>query len=243
MIVEAEKLRKFVGIVGIGGLGNFEAKTQDGKLVASVVSATNAVLISAELPVSVDGDEEIKIYANADIFIKKYLEVFDKKTVLTIETNEDTVAITDENLTLYMPQIAPEVAAKNTRQIRKEVKFDTKVIFPAKDYKRIRKAMEKLDENEIRFIVENGKLKITISEKAVLETDAEVSGNGLERIFRKVVLDDALSYADGLITLEFNSQQVNHPVKFSYETSGISVEGFMMPLVEVETEDEEDGEE
>lgn len=30
MIVESDKLKKFVGLVGIGALGNFEAKVEDG---------------------------------------------------------------------------------------------------------------------------------------------------------------------------------------------------------------------
>jgi len=67
MIVESDKLKKFVGLVGIGALGNFEAKVEDGVLEASVVSAHNAVLITAKLPVSIDDGEEVKIYANADI--------------------------------------------------------------------------------------------------------------------------------------------------------------------------------
>lgn len=141
----------------------------------------NAVLITAKLPVSIDEGEEVKIYANADIFLKKYLDVFDK-TTLTIETNDDVVVMTDDNLTLYMPQISPEVAAMSTGRLKKELEFDVKVTFPAKDFKRIYKAMNKLDEDSITFAIKGRKLEILAGKKAILNSDAEIAKNGLGEV-------------------------------------------------------------
>jgi len=238
MIVEADRLKKFVEIVGIGSLGNFEAGTEAGNLTSSVISASRAALVSVELSVGLDKDEEINIFANSDVFLK-YLSIFDTKAILSIETNDDVVAMTDENATLFlfMPQISSSIASKNTGSLKSDLTFDSKVTFPAKDFIRIYKAMEKLEEDIIKFVAKDDKFEVLAGDKIVLKTDAEVDGN-FTRLFRKAVLDDTLKHARGLISLEVNSQQQEYPVQFSYDIDDtFKVAGYMMPWIEEVDED------
>lgn len=242
MIVDLGRFKKFTELVGVGALGNFEAKGKDGYLTASVANSENSVMIRVNLPVQTDENEEIEIYANAELLVKRYLDVFNSKTQVTVSTNEDTIALRDENLTLYCPQIEPEIAKRNTKKIKREPEFKVKVTFPAKDIHKIYKAMDKLEESEVFFEISDKTFDILVSTaKAVLTSkEAEVEnpeGLKLKKVFRKRVIEQSILKAEKTVTLEF-PKEVTHPVRFTFETDKIEVSGFMMPILVTEDEDE-----
>jgi hypothetical protein len=235
MQVNTDVMKQFNRIAGIGSMGNFEAKRVEDKLVASI--ATPTVLIRAEMKSEFAGEEDFVMFASEGTFNEKYLSNFNGKDTLTISTNEDAILVSDGKLEMTMPQLAAEVAKKNTKEVAspKGVDFTNaiKVTFPFDDMKKSLAIAKTLQEMFIQLTIGDD-LKFFICNKARLTSDAEISARPEKEktVFIKLdTADFAFVGAKDLITLEVTPGEKLAPVKFSY-TSGdsINVVGYFVPF-------------
>lgn len=235
MMIKVEDFKNLACLGGIGTLGNFEAKRDGNELKISVASADNTALVIARVIAEFDEDEEVSIYANEEVLIKKYLDNYPTKIFVNVKTTDDVVAISDDELTLYMPQIAPEVAAKSTKSLDIDnlPPRPIKVTFPVKSLHRAIKVADKLAEPVIRFEIKENDINIKIREKDEVKLSADFenpNSTEITFIFSTNILKRITEKANKDITFEFPENN-GHPVGFFYEVGNIKVNGFVMGRV------------
>lgn len=231
MKVKVNTLKKYIDIVGIGQSGDFEAKTVDGNLFASIGGNGGTALVKASLPC----DENIMLRANAYNIKSKYLDNFTDEVEMV--TSDDVITLTDGKLTLTLAQLTEEAAARNTRSLTKElppfvIEFDVDV----DDLKRIKRVADSHKEYFIKIDIDGDDVKFIIKNKATLLPSVDVTYNEYKEVYSSVfhimMIDDILSHAVGNVTLQFVENKT-YPVTFSFKSiDGIEVDGFIMPSTE-----------
>ncbi len=235
MMIKVEDLKNLANLGGIGTLGNFEAKRDGNELKISVASADNTALVIARLTAEFDDDEDISIYANEEVFVKKYLDNFPSKIFINVKTSEDVVALSDDELTLYMPQLAPEVASKSTKSldVNSLPPRPIRVSFLVKLLHRAIRAAEKLSEDVIKFDIKTNDINIKIRDRNKVNLSADFenpNSTEITFIFSINMLKRITEKASGEITFEF-PENMSYPVGFSYEVGNIKVNGFVVGRV------------
>jgi hypothetical protein len=235
MKITGEKFQKYNEIAGIGNMGNFEAKRDGNKLVAAVKSPT--VLIRAEMNAEFLEGEEFMMFVSRPTLNAKYLTNFNPKDILTVTSNEDVLSITDNKLTMTMPQLAEEVAKKTSSDAKAPKGIDyngaIKITFPYDDLAKVLKVAKTLQEMYVAMTVGTD-LKFSVKSKATLVSDAEITNAPASPKTMFIKMDTAeLAFVGSkdLISFEVpNTEKAAAPVKFSYSAGdSIIVNGYFVP--------------
>lgn len=226
MLLKVNELTKFIELAGIGIGGLFEAHS-DKFLNSSVANGTNTILLEVEM--NVNSDEVYDFYFIREMAVK-YLKNF--KDVVNIKANKDTIELSDGKLVIYMPQGAVDKSQANTRRIAKALPpMKTTFVIKVEDLAKILAVAKSADDSVIKIDVEEKSVTFLVGNKAKLVSESTVTGEPPTSVFLRIdTIEGVLLKADRTVTFE-STNDMNIPVKFSFESGNIGVSGYIAPFV------------
>lgn len=215
-------LKKFNEILDITTNGDYEAHTEDGRLTARVGTFDHTGIVY----VFMTGiSEPVDLYTNVGMMLK-YIDLFDDP--LEIRSSGDAILLYNDKVEVVLPMVAEENAKKSTKTLKTQVVYDKALVIdiPMADINAVFKASKKQDDAIIKFkmedhlVIEVGKVKRKLK---------DFKGEPYEWCFKYDVIKRVIGHAIGTVnmTLPYDTER---PVRVTYTTGTISVEGYMMRI-------------
>lgn len=255
MHVSVNTLKNFINVLGIAMNGDMViTRKPNENIIASVTNTEKRVMITAFIAngkqVEYDLDESIEMCVNELDFRKRYLANFDEEYVGVV-TTDDLIVLSDDKLTVNVPQIDYEYASrsipgKSIENIKSSIPPREIVIaFDADDIQKFIKVAKNLNETIVRFTipVEGEYINLSTDKRSKLEVHADIDNKYGEEFtveFDINALEDSFAEAQLDITMGFVTEQtkdqygndVLYPVTFDYITgknTEIDVSGLLIP--------------
>lgn len=255
MHVSVNTLKNFINVLGIAMNGDMVIiRKPDENIIASVTNTEKRVMITAFIAngkqVEYDVDESVEMCINELDFRKRYLANFDEEYVGVV-TTDDLIVLSDDKLTVNVPQIDYEYASrsipgKSIEDIKSSIPPREIVIaFDADDIQKFIKVAKNLNETIVRFTipVEGEYINLSTDKRSKLEVHADIDNKYGEEFtveFDIDALEDSFAEAQLDITMGFVTEQtkdqygndVLYPVTFDYITgknTEINVSGLLIP--------------
>lgn len=255
MHVSVNTLKNFINVLGIAMNGDMViTRKPNENIIASVTNTEKRVMITAFIAngkqVEYDVDESVEMCINELDFRKRYLANFDEEYVGVV-TTDDLIVLSDDKLTVNVPQIDYEYASrsipgKSIENIKSSIPPREIVIaFDADDIQKFIKVAKNLNETIVRFTipVEGEYINLSTDKRSKLEVHADIDnkyGEGFTVEFDINALEDSFAEAQLDITMGFVTEQtkdqygndVLYPVTFDYITgknTEINVSGLLIP--------------
>ena len=255
MHVSVNTLKNFINVLGIAMNGDIViTRKPNENIIASVTNTEKRVMITAFIAngkqVEYDVDESVEMCINELDFRKRYLANFDEEYVGVV-TTDDLIVLSDDKLTVNVPQIDYEYASrsipgKSIENIKSSIPPREIVIaFDADDIQKFIKVAKNLNETIVRFTipVEGEYINLSTDKRSKLEVHADIDNKYGEEFtveFDINALEDSFAEAQLDITMGFVTEQtkdqygndVLYPVTFDYITgknTEIDVSGLLIP--------------
>lgn len=255
MHVSVNTLKNFINVLGIAMNGDMViTRKPNENIIASVTNTEKRVMITAFIAngkqVEYDVDESVEMCINELDFRKRYLANFDEEYVGVV-TTDDLIVLSDDKLTVNVPQIDYEYASrsipgKSIEDIKSSIPPREIVIaFDADDIQKFIKVAKNLNETIVRFTipVEGEYINLSTDKRSKLEVHADIDNKYGEEFtveFDINALEDSFAEAQLDITMGFVTEQtkdqygndVLYPVTFDYITgknTEIDVSGLLIP--------------
>lgn len=255
MHVSVNTLKNFINVLGIAMNGDMViTRKPNENIIASVTNTEKRVMITAFIAngkqVEYDVDESVEMCINELDFRKRYLANFDEEYVGVV-TTDDLIVLSDDKLTVNVPQIDYEYASrsipgKSIEDIKSSIPPREIVIaFDADDIQKFIKVAKNLNETIVRFTipVEGEYINLSTDKRSKLEVHADIDNKYGEEFtveFDIDALEDSFAEAQLDITMGFVTEQtkdqygndVLYPVTFDYITgknTEINVSGLLIP--------------
>lgn len=255
MHVSVNTLKNFINVLGIAMNGDMViTRKPNENIIASVTNTEKRVMITAFIAngkqVEYDVDESVEMCINELDFRKRYLANFDEEYVGVV-TTDDLIVLSDDKLTVNVPQIDYEYASrsipgKSIENIKSSIPPREIVItFDADDIQKFIKVAKNLNETIVRFTipVEGEYINLSTDKRSKLEVHADIDNKYGEEFtveFDINALEDSFAEAQLDITMGFVTEQtkdqygndVLYPVTFDYITgknTEIDVSGLLIP--------------
>jgi len=255
MYVSVNTLKNFINVLGIAMNGDMViTRKPNENIIASVTNTEKRVMITAFIAngkqVEYDVNESVEMCINELDFRKRYLANFDEEYVGVV-TTDDLIVLSDDKLTVNVPQIDYEYASrsipgKSIENIKSSIPPREIVIaFDADDIQKFIKVAKNLNETIVRFTipVEGEYINLSTDKRSKLEVHADIDNKYGEEFtveFDINALEDSFAEAQLDITMGFVTEQtkdqygndVLYPVTFDYITgknSEINVSGLLIP--------------
>lgn len=255
MHVSVNTLKNFINVLGIAMNGDMViTRKPNENIIASVTNTEKRVMITAFIAngkqVEYDVDESVEMCINELDFRKRYLANFDEEYVGVV-TTDDLIVLSDDKLTVNVPQIDYEYASrsipgKSIENIKSSIPPREIVIaFDADDIQKFIKVAKNLNETIVRFTipVEGEYINLSTDKRSKLEVHADIDNKYGEEFtveFDINALEDSFAEAQLDITMGFVTEQtkdqygndVLYPVTFDYITgknTEINVSGLLIP--------------
>ena len=255
MHVSVNTLKNFINVLGIAMNGDMViTRKPNENIIASVTNTEKRVMITAFIAngkqVEYDVDESVEMCINELDFRKRYLANFDEEYVGVV-TTDDLIVLSDDKLTVNVPQIDYEYASrsipgKSIENIKSSIPPREIVIaFDADDIQKFIKVAKNLNETIVRFTipVEGEYINLSTDKRSKLEVHADIDNKYGEEFtveFDINALEDSFAEAQLDITMGFITEQtkdqygndVLYPVTFDYITgknTEIDVSGLLIP--------------
>jgi len=255
MHVSVTTLKNFINVLGIAMNGDMViTRKPNENIIASVTNTEKRVMITAFIAngkqVEYDVNESVEMCINELDFRKRYLANFDEEYVGVV-TTDDLIVLSDDKLTVNVPQIDYEYASrsipgKSIENIKSSIPPREIVIaFDADDIQKFIKVAKNLNETIVRFTipVEGEYINLSTDKRSKLEVHADIDNKYGEEFtveFDINALEDSFAEAQLDITMGFVTEQtkdqygndVLYPVTFDYITgknSEINVSGLLIP--------------
>lgn len=255
MHVSVTTLKNFINVLGIAMNGDMViTRKPNENIIASVTNTEKRVMITAFIAngkqVEYDVNESIEMCINELDFRKRYLANFDEEYVGVV-TTDDLIVLSDDKLTVNVPQIDYEYASrsipgKSIENIKSSIPPREIVIaFDADDIQKFIKVAKNLNETIVRFTIpEEGEyINLSTDKRSKLEVHADIDNKYGEEFtveFDINALEDSFAEAQLDITMGFVTEQtkdqygndVLYPVTFDYITgknTEIDVSGLLIP--------------
>lgn len=255
MHVSVNTLKNFINVLGIAMNGDMViTRKPNENIIASVTNTEKRVMITAFIAngkqVEYDVDESVEMCINELDFRKRYLANFDEEYVGVV-TTDDLIVLSDDKLTVNVPQIDYEYASrsipgKSIEDIKSSIPPREIVIaFDADDIQKFIKVVKNLNETIVRFTipVEGEYINLSTDKRSKLEVHADIDNKYGEEFtveFDINALEDSFAEAQLDITMGFVTEQtkdqygndVLYPVTFDYITgknTEINVSGLLIP--------------
>jgi len=255
MHVSVTTLKNFINVLGIAMNGDMViTRKPNENIIASVTNTEKRVMITAFIAngkqVEYDVDESVEMCINELDFRKRYLANFDEEYVGVV-TTDDLIVLSDDKLTVNVPQIDYEYASrsipgKSIENIKSSIPPREIVIaFDADDIQKFIKVAKNLNETIVRFTipVEGEYINLSTDKRSKLEVHADIDNKYGEEFtveFDINALEDSFAEAQLDITMGFVTEQtkdqygndVLYPVTFDYITgknTEINVSGLLIP--------------
>lgn len=255
MHVSVNTLKNFINVLGIAMNGDMVIiRKPNENIIASVTNTEKRVMITAFIAngkqVEYDVDESVEMCINELDFRKRYLANFDEEYVGVV-TTDDLIVLSDDKLTVNVPQIDYEYASrsipgKSIEDIKSSIPPREIVIaFDADDIQKFIKVAKNLNETIVRFTipVEGEYINLSTDKRSKLEVHADIDNKYGEEFtveFDIDALEDSFAEAQLDITMGFVTEQtkdqygndVLYPVTFDYITgknTEINVSGLLIP--------------
>lgn len=255
MHVSVNTLKNFINVLGIAMNGDMViTRKPNENIIASVTNTEKRVMITAFIAngkqVEYDVDESVEMCINELDFRKRYLANFDEEYVGVV-TTDDLIVLSDDKLTVNVPQIDYEYASrsipgKSIENIKSSIPPREIVIaFDADDIQKFIKVVKNLNETIVRFTipVEGEYINLSTDKRSKLEVHADIDNKYGEEFtveFDINALEDSFTEAQLDITMGFVTEQtkdqygndVLYPVTFDYITgknTEINVSGLLIP--------------
>lgn len=255
MHVSVNTLKNFINVLGIAMNGDMViTRKPNENIIASVTNTEKRVMITAFIAngkqVEYDVDESVEMCVNELDFRKRYLANFDEEYVGVV-TTDDLIVLSDDKLTVNVPQIDYEYASrsipgKSIEDIKSSIPPREIVIaFDADDIQKFIKVAKNLNETIVRFTipVEGEYINLSTDKRSKLEVHADIDNKYGEEFtveFDINALEDSFAEAQLDITMGFVTEQtkdqygndVLYPVTFDYITgknTEIDVSGLLIP--------------
>lgn len=255
MHVSVNTLKNFINVLGIAMNGDMViTRKPNENIIASVTNTEKRVMITAFIAngkqVEYDVNESVEMCINELDFRKRYLANFDEEYVGVV-TTDDLIVLSDDKLTVNVPQIDYEYASrsipgKSIENIKSSIPPREIVIaFDADDIQKFIKVAKNLNETIVRFTipVEGEYINLSTDKRSKLEVHADIDNKYGEEFtveFDINALEDSFAEAQLDITMGFVTEQtkdqygndVLYPVTFDYITgknTEIDVSGLLIP--------------
>lgn len=255
MHVSVNTLKNFINVLGIAMNGDMViTRKPNENIIASVTNTEKRVMITAFIvngkQVEYDVNESVEMCINELDFRKRYLANFDEEYVGVV-TTDDLIVLSDDKLTVNVPQINYEYASrsipgKSIEDIKSSIPPREIVIaFDADDIQKFIKVVKNLNETIVRFTipVEGEYINLSTDKRSKLEVHADIDNKYGEEFtveFDINALEDSFTEAQLDITMGFVTEQtkdqygndVLYPVTFDYITgknTEINVSGLLIP--------------
>lgn len=255
MHVSVNTLKNFINVLGIAMNGDMViTRKPNENIIASVTNTEKRVMITAFIAngkqVEYDVNESVEMCINELDFRKRYLANFDEEYVGVV-TTDDLIVLSDDKLTVNVPQIDYEYASrsipgKSIENIKSSIPPREIVIaFDADDIQKFIKVAKNLNETIVRFTipVEGEYINLSTDKRSKLEVHADIDNKYGEEFtveFDINALEDSFAEAQLDITMGFVTEQtkdqygndVLYPITFDYITgknTEIDVSGLLIP--------------
>jgi len=255
MHVSVNTLKNFINVIGIAMNGDMViTRKPNENIIASVTNTEKRVMITAFIAngkqVEYDVDVSVEMCINELDFRKRYLANFDEEYVGVV-TTDDLIVLSDDKLTVNVPQIDYEYASrsipgKSIEDIKSSIPPREIVIaFDADDIQKFIKVAKNLNETIVRFTipVEGEYINLSTDKRSKLEVHADIDNKYGEEFtveFDINALEDSFAEAQLDITMGFVTEQtkdqygndVLYPITFDYITgknTEINVSGLIIP--------------
>jgi hypothetical protein len=255
MHVSVTTLKNFINVLGIAMNGDMViTRKPNENIIASVTNTEKRVMITAFIAngkqVEYDVNESVEMCINELDFRKRYLANFDEEYVGVV-TTDDLIVLSDDKLTVNVPQIDYEYASrsipgKSIENIKSSIPpREIVIVFDADDIQKFIKVAKNLNETIVRFTIpEEGEyINLSTDKRSKLEVHADIDNKYGEEFtveFDINALEDSFAEAQLDITMGFVTEQtkdqygndVLYPVTFDYITgknTEIDVSGLLIP--------------
>lgn len=255
MRINVTTLKNFINVLGIAMNGDMViTRKKDENIIASVTNTEKRVMITAFIAngkqVEYDVDESVEMCINELDFKKRYLANFDGEYVGVV-TTDDLIVLSDDKLTVNVPQIDYEYASrsipgKSIENIKSSIPPREIVIaFDADDIQKFIKVAKNLGETVVSFTIpEEGEyIYLSTEKRSKLEVHADIDNKYGEEFVVDIsinALEDSFANAQLDITMGFVTEQqkdqygndVLFPITFDYITgknTEINVSGLLIP--------------